>query len=181
MNPSPENNDAIKITPRQFERHVLELFENETTDYELLEITHDKKITREEQDYQIDIFYNFRHANLDFKVLVECKRTNRAIERQYIQILNDKLKELGCHKGIVVSTCGFQSGAINYAKKHGIALLRIIENKINYEVRYLTPGDLKKIFEEKQEELNYSFQKIELNNDNNISIISIKKYSDEML
>ena len=52
--------------------------------------------------------------------------------REKVVILNDKLKSLGAQKGILLSTSGFQSGAIQYAKVHGIALIRVEDYHFEY-------------------------------------------------
>ena len=38
-------------------------------------------------------------------------------------VLHRKLDSIGAQKGIMISTGGYQSGAIEYAKEHGIALI----------------------------------------------------------
>ena len=43
------------------------------------------------------------------------------------------MRTTGAHKGILFSTSNFQKGALEYAKKHGIALIRIAEGKACYE------------------------------------------------
>ncbi|MCF8302471.1 MAG: restriction endonuclease [Bacteroidales bacterium] len=52
-----------------------------------------------------------------------------------VQVLNDKLTETGSQKGILVSSSGFQKGAIAYAKRKGIALVRILRVEMLYETK----------------------------------------------
>ena len=59
------------------------------------------------------------------KVLIECKRYGRPVEREKVAVLADKLRALGAHKGMMFSTSGFQKGALTYAQKHGIALVKV--------------------------------------------------------
>jgi restriction system protein len=54
-----------------------------------------------------------------------------------VQILSDKLRAAGAQKGMLFSTNGFQKGAIEYARSHGIALVRVIEGALTYETRGL--------------------------------------------
>ena len=65
-------------------------------------------------------------------MLVECKHQHAPIKREVIQILRDRLQSVGASKGILVSTSGFQSGAVKYADTHGIALIQLIEGKSTY-------------------------------------------------
>ena len=88
------------------------------------------------------------------KVLIECKHHRTPIKREVIQVLNDRIKSLGAQKGILFSTSKFQSGCIEYAEQHGIALVRLIEGKYLYETksfdklnRYIPEGPSKYVGE----------------------------------
>ncbi|MVO99556.1 hypothetical protein EDM21_08445 [Paenibacillus sp. N10] len=72
----------------------------------------------------------FVALSVGFKVIVECKRYTRPVEREKIVVLADKVRSLGAHKGILISTSGFQSGATEYARQHGIALLQIFDKYV---------------------------------------------------
>jgi restriction system protein len=85
--------------------------------------------------YQIDVTARFRALGVDFLVLVECKDHERPVEREDVQVLADKKRALGAQKAILFATNGFQRGALEYAKMHGIALVRILEGVLTYEVR----------------------------------------------
>ncbi|MDG0794072.1 restriction endonuclease [Cohnella ginsengisoli] len=78
----------------------------------------------------MDRIAEFVALSVDFKVIVECKRYTRPVEREKIVVLADKVRSLGAHKGVLISTSGFQSGATEYAKQHGIALLQIFDKYI---------------------------------------------------
>lgn len=82
--------------------------------------------------YQIDVTARFRQLGLDFLVLVECKYHSRPVEREDVQVLADKKRSVGAQKALLVATNGFQQGAIDYAKVHRIALVRIIEGAFIY-------------------------------------------------
>jgi restriction system protein len=77
-----------------------------------------------------------------FKVLIECKYYNRKIERDEVMLLQSKIDSSDAQKGIIMSTSSFQSGAVLYAKEHGIALLQVIEESIfhiNNSTRPMNP------------------------------------------
>ncbi|KAA0986051.1 restriction endonuclease [Pseudomonas sp. ANT_J28] len=69
---------------------------------------------------------------MDFLVLVECKHYKSAIKRETLQILHDRMRSIGAQKGALFTTSGFQSGALEYAKKHGIATVKIVDGKSTY-------------------------------------------------
>jgi hypothetical protein len=93
-------------------------------------ITHNKKIKLDEENYQIDIYAEYSALKVKMKVIIECKHLKRSVERDEVVVLIDKVHTLAAHKGILISTSGFQKGATVKAKKNGIALLQIIDKSI---------------------------------------------------
>jgi len=67
-----------------------------------------------------------------FLVLVECKHHRRKVERQDVQVLHSKLQSVGAQKCMLFSTAGFQSGAIEYAGAHGIALIQVVDGSSSW-------------------------------------------------
>ena len=131
------------ISPIEFEQSIFEIFKGLQHKVKHYEVIHDAKEKSEKAEYQIDIKITFEFLGADFKVLVECKKFNSSIKRDLIQILHDKVKELGAHKGILVSSSGFQKGAIEYATKHGIALIRLMNGSLTYQTKSALPPEVK--------------------------------------
>ncbi|MGH8546983.1 MAG: restriction endonuclease, partial [Gammaproteobacteria bacterium] len=71
----------------------------------------------------------------DFLMLFECKRHASPVEREDVQILKDKLRSSGAHKGVIVAASGFQKGALQYAEIHKIACVRLVDGAWTYETR----------------------------------------------
>jgi restriction system protein len=67
--------------------------------------------------------------------VVECKYYNSRVKREQVQVLQMKLQSVGAHKGIIFATKGFQSGAIEFAKCHGIALVEVADGRSSYLVK----------------------------------------------
>lgn len=129
------------ISPAEFEMYCLKILSayaesEKVTDFS---ITHNEKIEASDGVYQIDIYAEFVAMSVKFKVIVECKRYTSPIEREKITVLADKVRSLGANKGILMSTSGFQSGAIEYAKVHGISLIQIIDKRIMHVVASAKP------------------------------------------
>ena len=122
------------ITPTEFEKYCLEILAGFAEEEQLcnFKITHNVRIPVEDGTYQIDVYAVFTAMGVEFKVLCECKQYSSPVGRDKVAILNDKLKSVGAHKGILLSTSGFQSGAIQYAKVHGIALIRVDDYHFEY-------------------------------------------------
>lgn len=101
-------------------------------------------MTTADGTYQIDIYAMFEALGCDVKVLVECKHFKSPVKRDVVALLYDKLLANGCHKGIIVATSKFESGAIEYEKQHRIALIEIVDGRSEYRVKYMKPGDMQK-------------------------------------
>ncbi len=120
--------DSItKLSPTDFEKYCLEILkayaENENlTDFS---IEHNYIAKGYDGDYQIDVYAEFTALECRFKVLCECKRYSHPIKRDIVATLHSKLNSIGAQKGILMSTSDFQSGAIQFAKEHGIALIQL--------------------------------------------------------
>lgn len=114
-------------SPTEYEIKCTEVLRKYAEDEGLKDfaIQHNKIIKGDDGDYQIDIFASFTAMGVKIKVLAECKRYSSPVTREKVVILADKVKQLGAHKGILISTSGFQSGALKYGEKHGVALLQI--------------------------------------------------------
>lgn len=128
-------NINTEITPKEFEILVKEYLTNLGKELKSCKIVHDTKFETNDGTYQIDVYAEFRYLEVEFKVLIECKRHKNPIKREVVQILNDKIRTTGTHKGMIFSTTKFQEGAIKFAKIHGIALIRVIEGKYTYFTR----------------------------------------------
>jgi restriction system protein len=136
----PMANPNLEITATEFERLVRDWILKQGGELTLLEVTHDVKVEAYDSTYQIDVLAKFQaFAGAEFTVLIECKKYRSAVERELVQVLHDKVRSLGAHKGMLFTTSGFQSGAIKYAKAHGIALVSIIDGAATYQTRSAFP------------------------------------------
>ncbi len=127
----PEDINA-EITPVEFEKLVHSYLSNLGEELKEFRSSHDEKIVRSDGKYQIDVYAEFVALGGEIKVLIECKRYKEKIKREVVQLLFDKIRSIGAHKGMIFATSGFQEGAILYAKAHGIALIRVIEGQFTY-------------------------------------------------
>ena len=120
---------VCSITPTEFEEYCLKIIAGYAEENQLINfaITHNVKIPTPDGTYQIDVYATFVALGVEFKVLCECKQYSSPISREKVVILHSKLESVGAQKGILLSTSAFQSGAIQYAKTHGIALIRVYD------------------------------------------------------
>ena len=121
---------VCSISPTEFEVFCMELLKNYATEEQLKDfnIEHNKKQEAPDGTYQLDIFASFTALDVEVKMLCECKQYTSPVKRERVELLEGRLQSLGIHKGILLSTSGFQSGAIQYAKAHGIALIQVFDH-----------------------------------------------------
>lgn len=138
---NPYRKFVSSISPSDFEKFCLDILKayaeaEALTDFSII---HNHKKKTSHGHYQMDIYAEFVALGVRIKVIVECKRYSRPVERKEVIVLADKIRSLGGNKGILISTSGFQSGAGEYAKKHGIALVQIFDKHIMHIQQSVRP------------------------------------------
>lgn len=79
-------------------------------------------------EYEIDVTAEFdAFGGAKLVVLAECKRYSEPVKRDVVLALKAKRDALAAHKAMLFSTSGFQSGAVEYARAQGIALVTVEE------------------------------------------------------
>ncbi|WP_257311285.1 restriction endonuclease [Geothrix fuzhouensis] len=133
------SDQPISLSPLDFELAVKGILDATGEPLISYTSTHQEKVGGPDGDYVIDVVARFSALNAEFVVLVECKHHKRKVERQDVQVLLSKLQSLGAHKGMLFSTAGFQAGAIEFAKSHGIALVQLADGNTSWFVRSEAP------------------------------------------
>lgn len=133
--PTKENN--TEISTAEFEQYAISALKRQfqAKETDSCSFTHNVQKDAYDGSYQIDGEIKLSTMGIEIDILVECKRYKGPIKREHIQTLHDKIRSVGAHKGIFITTSFFQSGALKYAKEHGIALISIIDGKLQYEAR----------------------------------------------
>lgn len=72
---------------------------------------------------EIDVYYEFEHLNLTYRVAIECKDWNTPVTAKEVRDFYAKIEKLNNVAGVMISTSGYQSGAIEWAKGRGIILM----------------------------------------------------------
>jgi hypothetical protein len=123
------------ITPQEFEVFVEELLKAAEPAVNRFNVTLHESVTGVDGTYDFDATVRFELAGMAFLVLVEAKRHRHPIKRELVQILHQKVQSIGAHKGAMISTAPYQSGAVKFAKTHGIALATVTEGRFTFETR----------------------------------------------
>lgn len=121
----PTKDSVLEMSPTEFEKYALEVLEKQVSKLNNYKITHNKVVETYDGNYQLDGYIEFEVMGVLYKTIVECKHYKKPISREIVQKVYDNLRAIGAQKGIVISTSNFQSGAIKYAKLHGIALIQL--------------------------------------------------------
>ena len=129
-----ERKSIYELTPTETEEYCCGFLKGyaEKEKLQNFKIIHNTKIKASDGKYQIDVYAEFTAMGSRFKVLCECKKYKNRVNRDKVAILHRKLESIGAQKGILISTSDFQSGAIEYAKSHGIALIKAEDYHFEY-------------------------------------------------
>lgn len=129
-----------EITPGEFEEFVAkQLIGPADSEVNGLSINLHEKIAGADGTYDFDATVRYHFAGMSFLVVVEAKLHKNPIKRELVQVLYQKVQSVGAHKGVMISTAPYQTGAVVFAKKHGIALVTVTEGRFLYETRDVLP------------------------------------------
>ena len=90
------------------------------------------------RDIKVDVSFNYsiaEGANVLF--IVECKCYGDRVPVDEVEEFHSKIDDIGAHKGIMVTTVGFQDGAVKTAKGRGIALALLTAEPQTGELVYV--------------------------------------------
>lgn len=129
------------ITPGEFEEFVAgELLGAAGSEVDDLVVTVHEKIVGADGAYDFDATVRYRFAGMAFLVVVEAKLHRNPIKRELVQVLHQKIHSVGAHKGVMVATSSYQTGAVEFAKAHGIALVTVTESRFVFATRNTATG-----------------------------------------
>jgi hypothetical protein len=78
--------------------------------------------------HQIDVYWEFKYADIMYHTIIQCKDWNSPVKQEHLFTLNQVLQDLPYQpRGIVVTKTGYQEGALEFAKAHGIELFELRE------------------------------------------------------
>jgi hypothetical protein len=76
---------------------------------------------------QIDVLITHAQGLYQHKIIAECKHWKKNVTRQHVDALVRTVQEVSASGGVIFSTKGFQSGAIEQAKSDNIQLFTVRE------------------------------------------------------
>jgi hypothetical protein len=89
-------------------------------------VEHDVILQGKTAPHQIDVYWKFEMAGVEYETIVETKDWSKPVEQDKLFCFKAVLDDLpGQPRGIFVTRSGYQSGAAAYAKAHGIILYEL--------------------------------------------------------
>lgn len=121
-----------KNSSTDYEIFVKALYERilDIENHKNIEVKHNVKVTgRSKVVHQIDVLWKIESAGVTSYYCVECKKFSGKVKKSHISSFKGVLDDIGNASGIFVTTTGYQSGAIAYAKHVNIHLVTAKEIK----------------------------------------------------
>jgi len=93
-----------------------------------IDVKHDVTLQGMTAKHQIDVYWKFEIGGISYATVIQAKDWNTPLNQGELFKFKCVLNDLpGQPKGIVVTRSGYQSGAEEFAKAHGILLFELIE------------------------------------------------------
>lgn len=124
--------DTVTLTPKQFEEQVKSMIATLGATLSVFEVQKLEVLDADDGSYEIDVTARFEALGGEYLTLIECKHHKNPIKREHVQILFAKIESTQAQKGMLFSTTDFQSGAVEFALKHRIALVKIADGRTAY-------------------------------------------------
>lgn len=87
---------------------------------------------------KVDVSFELQIAGgANMLVLVECKHYKHSVPVDDVEEFHSKIDDIGAHKGILITTVGFQNGAVKAARGRRIGLALLTENQQPGEIAYI--------------------------------------------
>ena len=130
------------VTPKEYEKQVKNWLKSSGAELCQFKVNGLKHLSGDSGDYEFDAVAEFVILQgAKIIVLIECKRYSRPVERDHLMTLWAKLQDVNAQKAMMFTTCGFQSGALEYAKSKNIATVTFVEGKSLYKTKSLSSID----------------------------------------
>src|SRR5512132_1568769 len=89
---------------------------------ETVMVEHNKQVQGISRSHQIDVYWEYKLGGMLHRVVINCKRYKNTVEVTDVETLGGVLHDIPGVRGLIVTTLGFQKGAVDYAKVHQIGL-----------------------------------------------------------
>lgn len=93
-----------------------------------IDVKHDVVLQGRTVEHQIDVYWEFEYGGLRYVTVVQAKDWDRSVSQGELLKFKAVLDDLpGQPRGVFVARSGYQSGAEEFAEKHGIIIYELFE------------------------------------------------------
>lgn len=90
------------------------------------DLSHDVTLPGKTASHQVDVTFTFKVAGVEYRTIIQCKDWVSRVKQEQLFSFKTVLDDIpGQPRGVFVSKSGFQRGAIDFAKAHGIRLYEL--------------------------------------------------------
>ncbi|HEY4760580.1 MAG TPA: restriction endonuclease [Thermoguttaceae bacterium] len=107
---------------RDYQVAVAEFFRGQGCSAEV-----DKSVPGVRATHKVDVFVSFVRNGVVCRWVVECKLWNSRVRKEKVLTLKAIVEDVGADRGILFSESGFQSGALDAARKSNVTLVSSLE------------------------------------------------------
>lgn len=87
-----------------------------------IKVEHDIQVQGISRSHQVDVYWEYTLGGVRHRVVINCKNYTSTVEVTHVETLAGVLNDMPGVRGVIVTTKGFQKGAVDYAKVHQIGL-----------------------------------------------------------
>lgn len=87
-----------------------------------IDVRKDVTLEKDGNKHQIDIYYEFKKADIIHRVAIECKNWEKPVDKKELASFESYINDLRNVVGVVVAKNGFTNGAYEYAKTKELIL-----------------------------------------------------------
>lgn len=112
-------------TSKDYEKLAQEIYKNIMIleGVENVDVLHDVKIKgKSGVEHQIDVFWKYKYAGIEHKVLIECKYYTNPVSLIHARNMLGLLTDIPNSQGVIITTQTYQSGVVDFSTHYGISL-----------------------------------------------------------
>lgn len=111
-------------SPREYEQFVRDVTQAlvHAQGLETVTVQHDVQLVGLSRTHQVDVYWEYRLGGAIHRVIINCKLYQSTVQVNDVLIMKGVLADFPGAVGVIVTTVGFQKGAIDYARTHSIGL-----------------------------------------------------------
>lgn len=110
--------------PREYEEFVRDVCQAllDTQGLETVRVQHDVQLPGLSRTHQVDVYWEYRLGGVHHRVIINCKLYQSTVQVNDVLVMKGVLADFPSAVGLIVTTVGFQKGAVDFARTHAVGL-----------------------------------------------------------